>query len=101
MNRLDDGKLLPDGPFAYRAAVSQRAAGLVINNAINTPRECYDNLKAILHNCVRRGPESQNLHGIPNFRAHLAGRIIHITMFNPSRGKKLQNDFDKIDWDAA
>jgi len=78
---------------------SQRITGLVINEKINISRTDYDQLKATLHNCVRHGSESQNRCAHPDFRAHLAGRIAHVTHINPQRGKKLQQLFNAVHWE--
>ncbi len=75
-----------------------RAAGLVINEGIHLPRKEVDALKAILHNCVRLGPASQNLRAHPDFRAHLLGRISYLATVNSARAEKLRRDFEQIDW---
>jgi hypothetical protein len=82
-----------------RSSVRQRAAGIVVNHHINIVRSDFDRLKAILHNCVRRGPASQNRDGRGDFRSHLAGRVAFVTMVNPARGAKLQRLFDRIVWE--
>lgn len=76
----------------------QSATGVVLNKHPNLAREQLDRLKAILHNCVRYGPESQNRDSIANFKLHLAGRICWVAQLNPSRSEKLQSLFEKIDW---
>lgn len=76
----------------------QRAAGVVINDRINMPRDDYDRLKAILCNCVRHGPEGQNREGVADFRAHLAGRVAHAVRLNPERGRRLARMFEQIAW---
>jgi hypothetical protein len=81
-----------------RQGVRQRAAGVVINQKMNIPRADYDELKAILCNCARRGPHEQNRAGVPNFREHLAGRIVHASRLSPERGKRLTRLFDQIKW---
>lgn len=81
-----------------RRSLSQRAAGIVLNEHPNVPRREYDRLKAIVHNCVVHGPASQNRDGIPDFRAHLAGRVAHVEMIDPGRGRKLRARFERIDW---
>lgn len=42
-----------------RQALRQQLASVVVNVKPNVKREAYDQLKAILTNCVRHGPESQ------------------------------------------
>jgi RNA-directed DNA polymerase len=76
----------------------QRAAGVVINEKINMPRDDYDRLKAILCNCVRHGPHGQNRAGVPDFRAHLGGRVAHAARLNPERGQRLARLFEQIVW---
>ena len=81
-----------------RQGVSQRAAGVVINQKINMTRDDYDRLKAILCNCVRHGPQGQNRAGVADFRAHLAGRVAHAARLNPERGRRLTRLFEQIAW---
>jgi RNA-directed DNA polymerase len=81
-----------------RPSLAQKAAGLVLNSHLNVPRSSYDQLKAILYNCAKHGPESQNKQCLPNFREHLRGRIAHVEMANPARAQKLITLFQKIAW---
>lgn len=76
----------------------QRATGIVLNRHANVPRQDFDQLKAILHNCVRHGPTSQNRDGVANFRQHLLGRINWVMQLNPTRAQKLQTIFAAINW---
>jgi hypothetical protein len=76
----------------------QLLTGVVVNERPNVRREEYDRLKAILTNCVRHGPETQNRGGERDFRSHLAGRIAHVASLNWERGKKLQEIFRRIEW---
>jgi len=76
----------------------QRVCGIVVNDHLNPPRREYDALKAILHNAAVHGPRTQNRQAIPNFRAHLLGRISWIESLNPQRGDKLRRDFGEITW---
>jgi RNA-directed DNA polymerase len=81
-----------------RQGARQRAAGVVINQKINLARDDFDQLKAILHNCVRHGPGEQNRAGVADFRAHLAGRIAYVARLNPERGARLTRVFERIIW---
>jgi len=76
----------------------QLVAGLVVNRRVNVPQEEYDRLRALLHNCARCGPASQNRDGVPDFRTHLLGRIGYVAMTNPGRGERLQRLFAAISW---
>ncbi len=84
---------------AMRPGVRQHLAGLVVNEGANVKREEFDRLRAILHNCVRLGPESQNRDGHPAFQAHLGGRIAFVEMVRPARGEKLRRLFEQIRWE--
>lgn len=81
-----------------RQGVRQRLAGIVANRHPNIIRRDFDRLKAILTNCVRSGPETQNRQAHPDFRSHLQGRISFVQMINPRRGRRLRNLFDRIKW---
>lgn len=75
---------------------AQRACGLVLNERTQLPRGERERLEAILHNCARRGPSTQNREGVADFRAHLRGRLEHALQFGG--GDRLRRWFDAIDW---
>jgi hypothetical protein len=81
-----------------RRGVRQQLAGIVVNERPNVRRAVYDELKAILTNCIRHGPESQNRSGQSDFRASLLGRIAFLQMIHPRRGSKLRLLFERITW---
>jgi RNA-directed DNA polymerase len=76
----------------------QRVTGIVVNEHCNFGRAEFDTLKATLHNCARTGPADQNHSAVPDFRAHLDGRITWVEQINLWRGMKLRRLFDRIDW---
>lgn len=80
-------------------ATCQHTAGLVVNDRVAIPRRTFETLKAILHNCARHGPASQNREGHPDFRAHLAGRLAHCAAVDPRRSARLRALWDSIPWD--
>src|SRR5262249_20615660 len=84
-----------------RRAVRQQLVGVVVNERPNLARAEYDRLKAVLHNCLRHGPASQNPAGLADFRAHLAGRVAHAAWLNPGRGRRLRELFERIIWDGS
>ncbi|MBY0421381.1 MAG: reverse transcriptase family protein [Parvularculaceae bacterium] len=91
-----------DKTKVMRASSSQRVTGVVVNQHVNAQRHDYDALKATLHNCRTSGdPETQNRKGLPDFRAHLEGRINWVEQLNPHRGMKLRLMFDAIHWPAG
>jgi RNA-directed DNA polymerase len=71
---------------------------VVINQRPNVARREYDNLRALLFNAARLGPESQNRAGHPHFRAHLEGRLSWVASLHPARGQRLRALFERILW---
>ena len=80
------------------ASQRQTATGIVLNQHANIRRRDYDQLKAILFNCIRHGPASQNRQELANFKQHLSGRINWVAQVNPARAKKLLSLMEQIDW---
>ncbi|MBI3861393.1 MAG: RNA-directed DNA polymerase [Planctomycetia bacterium] len=81
-----------------RSGTRQEVAGIVVNQRPSIAREDYDQLKALLFNCVRSGPAGQNRAGVENFREHILGRIGYVRMVHPRRGARLRALFDRIQW---
>jgi hypothetical protein len=81
-----------------RRGVRQHLAGLVVNQKVNVDRRYADELKAILRNCARFGPENQKRDVRGSFREHLLGRIGFVEMVRPEKGARLRRIFDEIQW---
>jgi hypothetical protein len=81
-----------------RAGVRQHICGVVVNSHPNITRMEFDRLKATLTNCIRHGPAGQNRDQLPDFRAHLAGKVSHVCSVHPPHGQKLLRLFEKIAW---
>ena len=81
-----------------RPGTRQQLAGIVVNQKLSLRRRELELLEALLTNCVRRGPESQNRDGRPDFRASLQGRISYVEMVNRRKGQRLKTIFEAIDW---
>jgi RNA-directed DNA polymerase len=81
-----------------RAGVCQHVAGVVVNVRPNIRRAEFDRLKAILTNCIRHGPSTQNRSQLSDFRAHLAGKVSHVYSLHAKHGKTLRVLLEKIDW---
>jgi len=81
-----------------RRGARQQLAGIVVNDRLNVSRKETDRLKAILTNCVKSGPDSQNRDHHADFRSHLLGRIAFVSSINPDRGERLRLLFDQITW---
>ena len=76
----------------------QELAGNIVNTKNGPGRPKYRDLRAILHNCQRHGPETQNRELHPNFKQHLQGRIAQFRHLNPHQGYQLLIEFEKIRW---
>ena len=79
-----------------RRGVRQSVAGIVVNGDLNLRRRDMELLEATLTNCARFGPESQNRRSVPDFRAHLQGKIGFVEMVNREKGRRLRSIFDRI-----
>lgn len=90
--------LNPGKTRVRRAHKRQQLAGLVVNEWPAVPRREYDALRAILHNCILTGPAAQNRAGVPDFRAHLYGRIAHIGETSAARRRRLLEMAEQVDW---
>jgi RNA-directed DNA polymerase len=73
------------------------ALGAVFNDHPTLARPERDRLRAIVHNCLVFGGDSQ-ARGRPQFRAELLGRIAAVGALDPVFGAKLRADFDRIPW---
>lgn len=85
------------------AATRQRLTGLVVNAKLAVARGELDELRAILHNCARTGPEAQNRDTHLDLRGHLLGRISWVASVDAAKGARLRSLFERIRWtdDAA
>lgn len=80
------------------SSTRQRLTGLVVNERLAVARADVEALRAILHNCIRFGPASQNRANLPDFRAHLEGRVSWIASIDPGKGRKLAAQLARIRW---
>jgi hypothetical protein len=76
----------------------QELAGNIVNKKNGPGRPKYRDLRAIIHNCLRFGPETQNRETHPHFKQHLRGRIAQFKYSNPRLGNQLLVEFEKIRW---
>lgn len=72
--------------------------GVVTNEKLGVPRAYHDQLRAVLHDAARNGPEVANRQQRPDFRSHLDGRVGWVQSVNPVRGRRLRAQFDLINW---
>ena len=90
-----------DYPFSFHDSDELGPAILAkISKKTGPRRHDLELLEAILTNCIRRGPDSQNREGHPNFRGHLEGRIGFVEMIHREKGRRLRDLFQEIRWDG-
>ncbi|MBJ7528526.1 MAG: hypothetical protein JHD04_03245, partial [Nocardioides sp.] len=95
----DEGfRLNPRKTAVMPRAGRQSLAGLVVNDRPRVARHEVDLLRAILHNCRRHGPSTQNRDQAPAFAEHLRGRIAWVAQHDPARGARLLAEHGAIDW---
>jgi len=76
----------------------QSVCSIVVNQRPNLPRDEFDRLKAVLHQCVQTGPAAQNREGHADWRGHLQGRVAWAAQLNPAKAERLQGLLAQIDW---
>lgn len=81
-----------------RAGRRQRVTGVTVNVRPNIARREFDRIKAILYNCIRHGPDSENREDHSDLRAHLLGTVAHVSSIHPARGARLREMLEKITW---
>ncbi|PZF58472.1 RNA-directed DNA polymerase [Curtobacterium sp. MCBD17_034] len=95
----DEGHALnPRKTRVRRQGVRQSVTGVVVNAVPGVGRRELDRLRAVLHNCVRYGPASQDRGDHADFRAHLEGRVGWVEQVHPARGAALRAEFERIAW---
>jgi retron-type reverse transcriptase len=80
----------PSKTHVMRKASRQEVTGVVVNERLSVARDEYRKLRAILHNVVKHGLESQNREQRKDFEAHLRGRVEFVCMVDPERAVKLR-----------
>jgi retron-type reverse transcriptase len=81
-----------------RKGSRQTVTSIVVNERPTLGRAEAERLEAILFNCVRYGPASQNRDAVPDFRARLRGLVAHARGIDTKRSARLAELFDRICW---
>ncbi len=76
----------------------QSVCSIVVNQHPNLPRPEFDRLRAILHQCVTKGPASQNREAKPHWREYLHGRVAWAAQLNAAKAQRLKRLLDQVDW---
>lgn len=81
-----------------RRGARQSLTGLVVNERPTIARSEIERLEAILYNCARTGPATQNRSGRTDYRAHLHGKVGYVKSIDPRRARRLEELFAAIPW---
>ncbi len=81
-----------------RSGARQELCGVVVNRQPSLRRAELERLEAILVNCARHGPSTQNRGGHPDWRAHLTGRVAWVRQVAPRKAAALEALLARIDW---
>jgi RNA-directed DNA polymerase len=80
-----------------RRSARQIVTGIVVNDALATPRTLRRRLRAIVHNAQRTGLTAQNREQRPGFKQYLDGMIAYIHSVNPRHAASLRAQLDKVE----
>src|SRR5581483_3202783 len=84
----------PSTTRVMRKGARHEVTGVTVNQRVTISREERKRLRAVLHNCARKGLESQNREHHPDFAAHLKGRVDFACMVDPTLGPALRAALD-------
>jgi retron-type reverse transcriptase len=79
-----------------RRTTAQTVTGLIVNDHPALPRRERRRLRALLHHARREGLSQQNRAELPNFRAHLEGKIAYLRMVQADVGAKLRAEYEAL-----
>jgi retron-type reverse transcriptase len=97
--------IIQDERFVVNAAKTRVAnpntrqivTGLVVNEALSTPRPLRRRLRAMLHNASKQGLAAQNRAGHRDFRAYVLGMIAYVQAANPQQAAALRASLERVD----
>ena len=78
---------------------SQRVTGLVVNDKVTLGRKKKKELRAIVHNIVKNGPEIENRENNPFFKEQIFGKLAFAKMVEPDFANSLINSLKYVDWE--
>jgi RNA-directed DNA polymerase len=73
-----------------RQSARQIVTGLVVNEAVATPRDLRRTLRAILHHAEKEGLAAQNRDGRKDYPAYLQGMIAYVNAASPRHAAELR-----------
>lgn len=81
-----------------RVGARQTVTGVVVNERPTIARDEVKRLEAVLFNCARHGPASQNREERADFRGHLQGRVAYVHGIDAKRAARLTQLLQQIRW---
>jgi retron-type reverse transcriptase len=102
--RIITRKIIEDEHFTVNQAKTRIAkqsarqvvTGLVVNDAVGTPRDVRRRLRAILHHAEKEGLAPQNREGRKDFPAYLRGMVAYVNAASTRHAAKLRITLDKV-----
>lgn len=82
----------------FSKSSSQKVTGLIVNDKVSIGRKRKKNIRAIVHNILKNGPEKENRKNDPFFREKLFGHLGHANSVEPEFANPLISKLKKIDW---
>lgn len=79
---------------------SQRVTGLVVNDKVTLGREKKKWLRAIVHNIVENGLETENRENDPFFKEKIFGHLAFAKMVEPDFADSLLDSLKSVDWES-
>ncbi|MCD4675709.1 MAG: retron St85 family RNA-directed DNA polymerase [Desulfobacula sp.] len=79
---------------------SQRVTGLVVNDKVTLGRKKKKTLRAIVHNIVKNGPETENRENEPFFKEKIFGQLAFAKMIEPDFADSLLDSLKHVDWNS-
>ena len=76
---------------------SQRVTGLVVNDKVNLERKKKKKLRAIIHNIVKNGFETENRENNPFFKEQIFGHLAFAKMVEPDFANSLLDQLKCVD----
>ncbi|MFT4623161.1 MAG: RNA-directed DNA polymerase, partial [Myxococcota bacterium] len=90
----DEGFALnPAKGRVQRRSGRQSVTGVSVNDQLGLPRKDLRQLRALLHNAKSTGLAAQNRAGVPDFEAHIMGRIGYLAMIDSEKARPFWDAF--------
>jgi RNA-directed DNA polymerase len=86
----------PSKTKVMRRTRRQEVTGLTVNDRPQVARAERKRLRAILHNAKRTSLDAQNREAVPDFGAHLRGKIAFVHMVDARTADKLRTALDEV-----